>query len=532
MLASALHVALSTAQVSDLYWDGDRLWAATGGGVEVYSGGGARLGHEVTGLPRSAVLSIGAVGDQIVAGTEDGALAYEAPGQWRQLTETPTVAILPEGAMSRSGWLSPLDGGRAADFRPPSAAPISDAVSVGGVIVTGTLTGEVLVYGDQLHHVRLPGAVVDLSVTGEGVVRVALSTGAAEVGLDGTVTMLPIAASGAGPLWGTADGRLYDEGGMVGRVPAPVLQTVALSAGVFAVATPAGLYRLGAEGLARLTPQGQICGNFITGLVRWQGSLVAATFRDGVCLQGNDGRWRRLEGLPSELYNAALVDGEDLLLASSEGLVRVAPDGSVSVMGVADPEAGRSAPGLHHRSVTGLARGDRLWITDLAGPIAVDERGRWRRYRYHLWSTSSQRVAACGPEAWVATEDAGVSWFDGGEWQHFDALTGLPDDWIMAVACDGRSAGYAGTYQDGVWHFDGEGWQELEGLEDPWVLSLLPVEGAGLWAGTMGGLYRWSGGAWSDAIAGLPDQRIHTMMAEGDVLWIGTEGGLARLRQE
>lgn len=523
MSATVLQLMLSTAQVNDLHWDGGTLWAATGGGVEIWDADGERLGHEVDGLPRAAVLSIGESGGHIVAGTEAGAAVREN-GRWQLLNDVPTVAILPEGALSRDGWLHPIDGGSPADFR--SGGPIADAVSVDGIIVTGTLTGTVQVFGERLHTIQLPGTVMDLSAT-DGGVRVALSTGAVEISLDGAVRRQPVAATGAGPLWGTADGQLIDSDGVVGHLPAPVWQTVSVAPGVTVAGTPDGLYRLGPEGLDRLTPAGQICGNFITGLTRWRGALVASTFQDGACVQAEDGTWEPLEGLPSTMINAVLADGDDLLLASSAGLVRMAPDGSVGVTGVETAETPRRAPGLHHPSVTSLARGEKLWITDLAGPIAVDSRGRWRRYRYHVWSTSNQRISACGPEAWVATEDAGVSWFDGVQWQHFDALTGLPDDWIMAVACDGRRAGFAGTYQDGVWRFDGSAWTELAGLPDPWVLSLLPDAGS-LWAGTMGGLYRWDG-QWSAAVPGLPDPRVHALRAEDGVLWVGTESGLAQI---
>lgn len=525
--ATALQVALSTAQVNDLHWDGAQLWAATGGGVEVWAADGRRKAHEVAGLPVAAVDAVGEVDGRIVVGTEAGALAYVSAGDWQPLSAEPAVAVLSEGAMSRSGWLYPLSG-YPADFRPPSGAPVTDAVSVDGVVVTGTLSGEVLIYGDRLHRIQLPGVVMDLAET-EGGVHVALSSGAARVSLDGAVERLAIAASSAGPLWGTTDGQLMDGGGRVGQVPHPVRSIVALPDGGLAVGTDDGLYQLGAAGTVRLTPAGQLCGNFITGLTRWQGQLVATTFQDGVCVQGDDGRWQTLQGLPTRMFNAALVDGADLLLASAEGLVRVSADGTVSVTEEADPADGRRAPGLHHRSVTSLARGDRLWITDLAGPIAVDRRGRWQRYRYHVWSTSNQRVSACGPEAWVATEDAGVSWFDGRGWKHFDALTGLPDDWIMAVACTGPAAGLAGTYQDGVWRFDGAGWSELAGIPDPWILSLMP-DGEDVWAGTMGGLYRWSAGDWSVAVDGLPNPRVHVLLAEADVLWVGTENGLAMVK--
>lgn len=524
IVSTALQVALSTAQISDLHWDGARLWAATSGGVEVWSPDGTRQAHEVAGLPVAAVAAVGEVDGQIVVGTEVGALAYVSSGDWQPLSSEPAVAVLTEGAMSRSGWLYPRSG-YPADFRPPSGAPVTDAISVDGVVVTGTLSGEVLIYGAGLRRIQLPGVVMDLAEV-DGAVHVALSSGAARIGLDGSVEHLPIAASSAGTLWGTTDGQLLDGAGRIGQVPHPVRAIVELPGGVLAVGTEDGLYQLGEAGTVRLTPEGQLCGNFITGLARWQGELVATTFQDGVCVQGTDGHWRPLQGLPTQMFNAVLVDGADLLLASAEGLVRVSPSGVVSVTEEADPDAGRRAPGLHHRSVTSLARGDRLWITDLAGPIAVDGQGRWRRYRYHVWSTSNQRVSACGSEAWVATEDAGVSWFDGRGWQHFDALTGLPDDWIMAVACTGPSAGLAGTYQDGVWRFDGVGWSELPGIPDPWVLSLMP-DGEDVWAGTMGGLYRWSAGGWSDAVAGLPDPRVHVLLAEEGALWVGTENGLA-----
>jgi len=304
----------------------------------------------------------------------------------------------------------------------------------------------------------------------------------------------------------------------------PVPRVVAPLGDQLAVGTEEGLFLVGDEGARRITPEGQICGSFVTGATRWLGRIVVGTFDRGACILEEDG-WHRIEGLPTEMINDVQADGAAVWLATSEGLyswnghhVQRIPE----ELGTTH----KHAPAVHHRSVNGLARGDRMWITDVVGPVSVDDAGRWRRFRRSVWGRSYQDIAACGREAWVASEDAGVSWTDGRRWRHFDATTGLPDDWIMAVACDGVDSAWAGTYQDGVWEMKGGLFQKLEGIPDDWILALDWGLDA-LWVGTMGGLF--VGREAFQPVVGLPHPAVHDLAAgDGEVL-VGTEGGLVVL---
>ena len=271
------------------------------------------------------------------------------------------------------------------------------------------------------------------------------------------------------------------------------------------------------------------CPSMLMGATVHQGELVVAGFRGGACRF--DGQaWHRVEGLPTDMLNDVLADGETLWWATSEGLVRqVGAD--LEVMPLHTAKTAPGAPATHHRQVSGLAMGERMWVSDVVGPISVSRGGRWRRHRRSVWGTSHQDVAACGSDAWVASEDAGVSHFDGRRWRHHDAETGLPDDWIMAVACDGDGQAWAGTYQDGLWAWDGLEWSRVPGLPEDWIQALAWGP-EGLWVGTMTGLFH-VGEAGVQRVEGLPHASVHDIeRVDGqggadEKLLVSTEGGLA-----
>ena len=124
---------------------------------------------------------------------------------------------------------------------------------------------------------------------------------------------------------------------------------------------------------------------------------------------------------------------------------------------------------------------------------------------------------------WVASEDAGVSHWTGRRWEHFDGTSGLPDDWVMAVACAGPGQAWAGTYRDGTWFYDGLRWTQVPGVDD-WTLSLA-AEGDGVWIGTLDGVYgvtpEQTVEVWS------PDPRVHQLTVSEGLLLVGSENGLA-----
>ncbi len=509
---AVMAVHLSTAQIADLQWDGDVLWAATGGGLEAWSAAGEHLATASEGLPRAALTSVASRDGVVTVGTAGDGQAWWSGDAWVVEGHGTVAAVLPSGVVGADS----------------AEGTVRDAVEYRGAVVAGTLSGELLILDEnRVRRVSLPGPALDLEVVDD---TVRIACGAAAAVWDGELRVLDVPATAAGPVWGTARGTLVDDEGVVATLPAPITAVEALPGHALAIGTTDGLYRLDSAGLVRLTPARQLCGNFLTGATTWRGKVVVSTFDQGACVLEDDG-WHAIPGLPSTMVNDVLADGDGLWLATSAGLAHY--DGEqVVTYGAAGWEAPRFSPGVHHAGVNALARADRLWVADVVGPVSVDSRDRWRRHRLHVWGTSYQAIAACGTDAWVASEDAGVSWTDGRRWTHHDAETGLPDDWIMAVACEGPARAWAGTYQDGVWRWDGSAWSELAGLPDPWVLALESADD-GLWTGTMAGLYRWDGETWTET-AGLPHPIVHDVFVDagGERVLVATEGGLAVLGRE
>ncbi|MCP4806440.1 MAG: hypothetical protein GY884_13950 [Proteobacteria bacterium] len=490
-----------TSDIRELLWDGEVLWAATGGGLEAYDEQGRHLATVTIELPGTSLQSVGYLDGQLVVGTEERGAAGWDGDAWVPIHAgrdnlAGTVVAVTDRLVTR--------GDR--------AGLVSDAVSWNGVEVLGSLEGRLLV-GDVELDLGCP--IVDLA--GGAEVRVACMF--TSFTYDGELHEVGLPATAAHPeAWGLRSGQVVGDDGRIGGVPGRVTSLAALPGG-WAVGTEDGLYLLDHRGQRRVTPEGQICGNFVTGVAEYEGEILVTTFQDGAC-RFDGHAWTRIEGLPGELANDVVVHDGLAYFGTSHGLG--VWDGEEMAL-IDKTPTGRGKPGLQHDVVTALASGDRLWMSDLVGPVSVDDEGYWRRHRYSVFGMSYQAAAACGDEAWVGSEDAGVSHWTGRRWEHFDGSDGLPDDWVMAVACDG-TYGYAGTYQDGTWRWDGRAWTQLD-VPDGWTLSLA-VADEGLYVGTLGGLFLVG-----DQTVELPapDARVHQLTVSDSRVYVGTEGGLTVL---
>lgn len=492
-----------TSDIRELLWDGQVLWAATGGGLEAYEPRGKLLATVTHELGATSLESVGYLDGQLVVGTQErGAVGWDGQA-WRAVYSgrdnlDGTVVAITDRLVTR--------GDR--------QGLVSDAVTWNGVEVISTLEGRLHI-GEMELDLGCP--ILDLAAGDE--LRVAcLFT---SFTWDGQLTEIGLPATAAHPqAWGLRSGQVVGDEGRLGGVPGRVTSLARLPSG-WAVGTEDGLFLLDDRGQRRISPEGQICGNFVTGVAEWGDELLVTTFQSGACRYDGQ-RWHRIEGLPGELANDVVVHDGLAYFGTSHGL------------GVWDGEAmtvidktpvGRGEPGLQHDVVTALASGDRLWVSDLVGPVSVDGEGTWRRHRYSVFGMSYQAAAACGREAWVASEDAGVSHWTGRRWEHFDGSSGLPDDWVMAVACD-DTGGYAGTYRDGTWRWDGRAWTALD-VPDLWTLALA-TSPEGLYVGTLGGLFRVDEQTWA---LPSPDPRVHQITVGDEHVYIGTEGGLSVLRR-
>jgi ligand-binding sensor domain-containing protein len=506
-IATLVSLYAPSHEILDLHADGDVVLAVSSGGVDVYEADGAWLAR-LDDLPSRRVTAVH-LGAEWVVGTEVGAFAWR--DGWVPVGPARPVAGLPGGApVGRDG----VGGAR-----------ILGAIAHGGGVVSWTADGRLLLPTGPL---TLPGPVADVAVVG-GELRVATHVAAVIVGAQGT-RVLPIPATAAGPVWGTAEGALLDDDGRrVAAVPAAV-RAVLERDGALWVGTGAGLFRV-ADGLRRLDPPGP-CGAFVTGVDLVDGAPVIATFQDGACRLGPTG-WTALD-LPTPLTNDVLVRDGAIWVATAAGLARVDHAGT-AVFGEVVDEAPRGAPGLNHPGANALADGPGgLWVADVLGPVRVGDDGAWQRHRWGVSGHSYQAIAACPwGDVWLGAEDDGLAFTGPGpgpgtrngrsRWRHVSVSHGLPEDWVMAVACAGPGAAWVGTYRRGVGRIDARGWHPVPGLEREWVQALA-VDGETLWVGTADGLIAVRG----DRIERLSRADVHALrVADGD-LWVGTRAGLER----
>jgi ligand-binding sensor domain-containing protein len=501
--AAMAAVWTSTASVNDLATDGAVVVAATAGGGEVYDADGQRiaasLGREET--------AAGFLGGRPAVGGPAGArfVGGEAVGPRRPVAAIDGGAIwFRDGTAWRDGVLAPV-----------FAEAVVDAAVVDGRPVGFTGDGRVLGLG--VTYV-LPGPPADVAVVG-GELRVA-AVGGGAVWRGGRWVVVDRPVTGAGPWWGDAEGAVFDADRRWGAVGAAVTSSVALGDAAF-VGTEDGLYRIGA-GLRRVTTEDLPCGPFVTGVTEHGGEVVVGTFDGGACALGAEG-WRSLQ-TPSPMVNDVLSDGASLYIATSEGL---SVDGEV-VGRVADDAPG-SAPGLNHESATALAVGPdgAVWATDVLGPVQVGP--AWRRHRFGVTGHSYQAVAACeGGAVWAGSEDDGLAVrgvaigrrVGRGPWSHVNRFDGLPEDWVMDVACAEAGAAYVGTYRRGVGKVSARGWEPV--LPDVWVQDLA-VDGDRLWVGTPDGLWVVDANGPREVLAEVD---VFAVMAVGDAVWVGTRAGL------
>jgi ligand-binding sensor domain-containing protein len=118
--------------------------------------------------------------------------------------------------------------------------------------------------------------------------------------------------------------------------------------------------------------------------------------------------------------------------------------------------------------------------------------------------------------------------------ENFTTANGLPNNHVFAVLVDGDRV-WAGT-EDGLALYENHAWKTYttkDGLAHRAVLSLALDKRTGdLWAGTMGGLSRISGGridSYTQLNSGLSNDVVYGLSVEGENVWIATAAGGCRL---
>jgi ligand-binding sensor domain-containing protein len=257
--------------------------------------------------------------------------------------------------------------------------------------------------------------------------------------------------------------------------------------------------------------------------------VVVATFGRGV---------RRLRGssfvpvspMPAEaqyLYAAGDANGA-ACLATHHGLW--------SKPSAASPWQKARLGGLPSSDIAALAGdGERLWAGTFDQGLAVYEEGRWRPVRDPAIDPKINALAVSEGRLWVATSN-GLNIVDGDRVMRMDTRDGLPSRHVMSITPLKGGGVLAGTAQGAAILRDGEitvlGRKQGISIGNVWAVAEDP-SGA-LWLGTTKGLYRVasSGASWqrfSVATGHLRDDWVMALAISGDALWAGTyKGGATR----
>ena len=117
---------------------------------------------------------------------------------------------------------------------------------------------------------------------------------------------------------------------------------------------------------------------------------------------------------------------------------------------------------------------------------------------------------------------------------NYTTANGLPDNHVYAVLVDGKRI-WAGT-DNGLALFENGTWKTYttkDGLAHQAVLSLALDRRTGdVWAGTMGGLSRLSGGridTFTQFNSGLSNDIVYGVAVDGEDVWVATAAGAGRL---
>jgi ligand-binding sensor domain-containing protein len=247
--------------------------------------------------------------------------------------------------------------------------------------------------------------------------------------------------------------------------------------------------------------------------------------------------------LPSPLVHGLGSDGQDLYVATSNGIARFDVRMQPRPIDRGDPVLLRWAAGSAATAVAQVGEGG-LAITTAYGLIEL------RRTDRKLVATfTSHRagapmkltaVASVGDEVWLGSETQGAKSMTKHGMRHVQDPEDLPENWVIALAASGSETLWVGTCQHGVARVDLRNPSTHRRFIDTRTIladdmvTALAADERGAFIGTLGGLAfaaakGESGRAYGWQI-GLPDLRSSALLLAGDELWLGTESGLARFR--
>ncbi|HMZ22773.1 MAG TPA: Ig-like domain-containing protein, partial [Blastocatellia bacterium] len=259
-------------------------------------------------------------------------------------------------------------------------------------------------------------------------------------------------------------------------------------------------------------------------------TLFAVTARGLFRLNENAVSWTAIAsaGFSNDFVPGRIVvSGDSLVVARSSGLFRSADDGLTFV---------RTGSAGFIQSL--VASGDNVYAGGRFGVgiyFSSDQGRTFKPFNNSLTNTDIAALALNGTNLFAGTGGLGVFLLTNNVQSWAEANTGLAeeDKLINAVAVNGATL-LAGTLGRGVLRSldHGQSWTKANaGLPPSPSVQGFAQLGANLYLGAFGqGVFRSAdnGASWSAANAGLSNLFVNTLRTQGAALWAGTDGGVFR----
>lgn len=179
-------------------------------------------------------------------------------------------------------------------------------------------------------------------------------------------------------------------------------------------------------------------------------------------------------------------------------------------------------------------RWGQLWIGHRSGRLSIQEKGGWKTKSLHSslpdYHCSSVAAAPDGLLA-IATENNGISIFDGSSWQTI--RSGLPSDTITVLRYDHEGNLWAGT-PSGIGMYDGKAWKiytTSDGLLSNEIVALAISKDDTVWCVAGTSLAHFDGASWKSKLipANTGVQRLRDLAIDSSGrVWAAADSGILR----
>jgi len=352
-----------------------------------------------------------------------------------------------------------------------------------------------------------------------------------------------LVADNSGVIWVGAPDKRTGQGSLIGLgpiipTPVPALQ-VAYEVPVgrldyLLASKKGGYWRLSANYVQKYQ-QDRLERDFGSYQWRWEdlaaaceddaGNIIIATYGSGVFWLNFEGKFIKVEGLPSSYIFSLCMDREGSLWVGTDGrgLNRVRRQ-------IFDSLA--QTRGLAVTSVSTDKEGG-LWVGINNGGVNYWKDGTLREYRKEQGLSDAYVKSVLADRAgnvWVGTLYGKLFQLRGNQFTNVESWPTI-DPGVAVIHQDRQGLVWFGTGQGLICRDPRKLFTNRDGLSSNTIQALADDAAGNLWIGTDAGLNVFRGGQISSLhkTNGLPSEDIRSLYVDSDdVLWVGTASGLAR----